>query len=146
MSSKSTRKSAISLLAIVAVVSIVIQFLGWQLYDYLAIWQSIPNYDYQNILLLAIAVTSILILFGSGFIDALSGDLTFKAAKQLCLVIYLDVAVWVLGWLIYTNLQLWNGIRNFVFGGGTIAIAIVISVAILVLKPDIIRNLRRTRQ
>lgn len=140
---KSIRNHVFLLLVSITVASLFIWFPGWQLYHNLSIWQALPNYDYQNILVFAIAVAFTLLLSAGGLMDTLLGDLRFQTAKQLGIIFGLDVIIWAVCWLTYGRLLLGDVINNYVYGIGTITTAAVISAAILLLKPEILQNLRK---
>jgi len=82
--------------------------LGWVYYDRLSLWRFLANLDFQNLLILSMALVTLAILA----FTKTGGVELFSIIKIISLAAVLDVAVWALGWLQYAH-------SNFISGMGT---------------------------
>jgi hypothetical protein len=105
-------------------------FLGWRLYDACSIWKSTLNIDYQNILVLTMAASSLLILA----LTKTRTDKILYTGRIAGLLCGAASATWAIGWLLYAQLHLWpspspNSYTNYLLIATTLVLIIILTVA-----------------
>lgn len=125
-----------ALLVVGLVVSFSVWFIGWRLYDALEVWQVLPNFDFQNLLLLGMAMASVWILFAGRFISKLAGNEAFKRFSFFGVIAGLDVAVWAIGWFLYGRLNL--TLNNIIYAILILLVMAMVSIALYPTKKKLI--------